>query len=367
MPFHKIAVLAAATVAAAAPLCSQVTGVAVRRLDVELSPAGCAVPGAGLGVLAYQCASCGLKREDGRAIYTFNAEPVITQVTATSALRAGDVLEAVADKPITTADGAFAFSNPVALLAYARIAEVDAHDIESVEVIKGAAATSTYGASASGGVIFIKLKANASRGRRSLTLSDSAAQEILRTRLQAERRPLIVIDGVVQPTPSAAIAVRVRRDGKSLTLMAPVTDTCEGEGPLSAPRDTVRKPPAALATQGETTGRFGLAVACEPSCSRARARDGTDYWKFDGYPPIAALLPGGPSERVGLRVGDRVTDVDGTSVLTEEGALRFLRSESKGTLQVTVQRNGQRMSYQVTAPYFEFKVEKPVIRPGRPD
>jgi hypothetical protein len=46
---------------------------------------------------------------------------------------------------------------------------------------------------------------------------------------------------------------------------------------------------------------------------------------------------------MGLRVGDVVTEIDGISILTEEGALRFQRSERKESLRVTVMRDGKRI------------------------
>jgi RNA polymerase sigma-70 factor (ECF subfamily) len=45
-------------------------------------------------------------------------------------------------------------------------------------------------------------------------------------------------------------------------------------------------------------------------------------------------------ERAGLRVGDVVTQLDGKSILEEEGALRALRGTKAETMRVTVLRNG---------------------------
>src|SRR5258705_10988766 len=118
MTHDRIAVIAAAHGTAAVQLAAQGSEIGMRNTRVAAAGPTCEGPGAALGVIAYQCASCGIKREDGHTTYSFNAEPVITQVTATSALRAGDVIEAIADKPIITADGAYAFSRTAELLAY---------------------------------------------------------------------------------------------------------------------------------------------------------------------------------------------------------------------------------------------------------
>ncbi len=359
---NRFTVIAAVSLTLAPGLAAQ-GRVMVRGGAFQRAPGSCAGPGAALGVIGLQCASCTITQEGGGApfTYSFSAEPVITQVTVTSVLRPGDVIEAVAGKPITTSEGAFAFANPAELLAYARFAEVDPKDIVSVEVIKGATAAQMYGAKAANGIVTITTR-KADGSRRTTMIGDS-----ILTRVPAflGSRPLIVIDGVVQPPPAAEIAVQVRRDGRSTTLTAPVADRCDDDPkPRSPSPDTARTLPAGPPSAAEPTGRFGLAVSCAPSCARARARDGTDYWKFGGYPPIAALRPGGPAEKVGLKVGDRVTDIDGLSILTEEGALRFLRNESKGTMRVTVQRSGERISYVVMS-RISFKLQKVRVLPVR--
>jgi TonB-dependent SusC/RagA subfamily outer membrane receptor len=349
MTLHRIALLAVASFTAAVQLTAQVSDVRLRDAKTQL--AECVGPGAALGVLAYQCASCGFKREKGRTLYSFNAEPVITQVTATSVLRAGDVIEAVGGKPITTAEGADAFAYPADPAAGRGPALPQPAEIERVEVIKGAAAARLYGIEATNGVISVVTKSGSLVARVDTTAAalQPIAAMLARQMAAVGRQPLLIVDGVVQPWPVREIAVRVRRDGKSVTLIAPVMDRCDGDSkPASSPRDSARTLPAGVAAPNEPAGRFGLAVSCEPTCTKARARDGTDYWRFDGYPPIVALLPSGPAERVGLKVGDRVTDIDGISILTEQGALRFLRNESKDSMQVTVLRGGEKIGYLVS-------------------
>lgn len=119
--------------------------------------------------------------------------------------------------------------------------------------------------------------------------------------------------------------VRVRRRGGPVVLRVQVTADC-----ATADRDMAA---------GAATGRFGFAVSCLPSCVRARGSDGTDYWKFNGEPPVAKLRAGGPAEIAGVQIGDRVVRIDGESVLSEKGALRLLRSQSSGgTLRLEVMR-----------------------------
>jgi hypothetical protein len=71
-------------------------------------------PGAAFGISAYQCASCGYKHDAGaRATYSFFSEPVVLQTFGTSSLGAGDVIESVNGKPITTTGGSDHFTYPL--------------------------------------------------------------------------------------------------------------------------------------------------------------------------------------------------------------------------------------------------------------
>jgi C-terminal processing protease CtpA/Prc len=103
--------------------------------------------------------------------------------------------------------------------------------------------------------------------------------------------------------------------------------------------------PAPSASQS----RFGLAVSCTPSCTKVRASDGTSYWKYDGYPSIAAVRPESPAELAGLRKNDVVTKVDGLSVLDEAGALKLFRSESAASLRLTILRAGKELEIRLEA------------------
>jgi hypothetical protein len=100
----------------------------------------------------------------------------------------------------------------------------------------------------------------------------------------------------------------------------------------------------------ERTGRFGFAVSCTPSCTRATAQDGTVYWKYDGFPSVAEVRGASPAAQAGLAVGDVVTAIDGESLLTEAGALKFFRNAQVATaLTVSVKRNGQDLVFQLTS------------------
>jgi len=309
--------------------------------------ASCAGPGAALGVTSYQCASCGIRQGgSARPHYTFQAEPIVLEAAPGSVLKAGDVIEAVNGEPIMTQTGADRFTYPQAGqvtltvrranarvqlttstagcenkpshpkdvsqpliivdgVAVTDIDQVKPADIDNVEVLKGTAATAVYGDRARNGIIVITTKR---------TIPPKPAP-----------RPtdqVYVIDGVVLSPPGLVVD----------TNLNPALER------------------AGYRVDAAPSGRrFGFAVGCLQACTRTKASDGTDYYKFDAYPPIVALTPGGAAERAGIRVGDLVTEVDGKSVLTEDGALGFMRGTKTETLQITVIRDRQPIGYLLKA------------------
>jgi TonB-dependent SusC/RagA subfamily outer membrane receptor len=274
-------------------------------------------------------------------LYTlFQAEPVVLSTAKGSEFQPGDVIEAVNGEPITTAAGANQFTSPrdgkanvtvrrggsrVQLAAVALkcdgssgglppsapsnsplvivdgtvvsdLNQVKSGDIESVYVLKAPAAASLYGSRATNGVIVITTKQGAPAPSQRTPAAAS------------ENKPMIVIDGV----PVAA---------------ASADDVNESAGER----------------------RFGLAIGCQPSCTRTRTANGVEYYRFEGYPPIVALTPGGPAERAGIHVGDFIAQIDGKSILSEEGALRFTRGDKSETMKVTVVRDRHQIDYVLRA------------------
>jgi C-terminal processing protease CtpA/Prc len=107
-------------------------------------------------------------------------------------------------------------------------------------------------------------------------------------------------------------------------------------------RDTVRYMGAVNRVPLDLTSLLGFAVSCTPSCKRAKASDGTVYWKHDGYPAIVAMRKTGPAADADLRPGDVIVEVDGKSVLEEAGGLRLQRPNAK-SLRLVIIRDGARI------------------------
>ena len=287
----------------------------------DVCPVG---PGVAFGIVAYQCANCGVK-QDVRPVYSFFAEPVVLEAHGKTGTSAGDVVEAVNGQPITTSAGAEAFAYPatgtnsltirrgrdrqivrVAVsAACGSTNRLPVSEIESIEVLKGPAAIFRYGPEAAqGGVIKITTKNGQSEQADSVRrrVRDELA---LAFRQQSGRPdPLIIIDGVVV--------------GRSLP---------DATSPV---------------------GRFGFAFTCEPSCSASTGRDGAliyTYYKYHDFPPITAIGLGSAADRAGLKVGDLVVKVEGQSVLEDEGAKGLARLDRVDVLHLTVRRGGKEIDY----------------------
>src|SRR5262245_8912048 len=99
---------------------------------------------------------------------------------------------------------------------------------------------------------------------------------------------------------------------------------------------------------GESSGPrpllFGFAlecVRCESTSPRGfpgRGRGPLATWHYNEYPHIADVAPGGPADRAGIRRGDVLMDVDGISLLTDEGAQRFSALRAGDTVRLTIAR-----------------------------
>lgn len=259
-------------------------------------------PGEAFGITAYQCASCSFKRDrDKPAEYSFSAEPIVLETTSWSVLRKGDVIEAVNGQPITTRAGAEQFTYP--------------RGGESVISVRRDGSR-------------VELKAQSRAECVDMSMFDRSSIDHVEVVKGAAAENLYGPRG-------AFGAVHIYRKPGA---QKPFTVRPE---PAERSADSTRRAP--------TDGRYGFAISCLPSCTRAKASDGTEYYKFDGYPPIAGIRPGGPAAMMGLRVGDVVTEIDGISILTEEGALRFQRSERKESMHVTVMRDGKKVGYLLQA------------------
>lgn len=312
-------------------------------------------PGAALGVMSYQCASCGFSRENGVNRWDFSAEPVITAVESWSGLKVGDVIQEVKGSLITTRAGALAFASPLdrpsgyyeyvvsrpgvgdsAIRAYRGVLGLThpvsvrvRRDGQSVELSvparnncgAGGRGRREPGGGARGGGGGVDVS-----GRLMLGDSITANWTTRDARIDPRAAKLLLDSLRVTGSDSDELRARLR------TILEDLGNINRNSAGF------------------ERTGRFGFAVSCTPSCTRATAQDGTVYWKYDGFPSVAEVRGASPAAQAGLVVGDVVTAIDGESLLTEVGALKFFKNAQTATaLTVTVKRNGQDVVFQLTA------------------
>jgi hypothetical protein len=299
-------------------------------------PAG---PGAAFGIVGYQCANCGFSRGKGqRASYSFLSEPVVVETVGGSRILAGDVIEAVNGQPITTRNGSDQFTYPAAGENTITVRRGRDHQTIRISVSSsvceavggglrggvgiGSGAGVGTGSGVSGGTApgagsgvgagVGAGSANGTAGRGAGAGAGVGRDVRIRGTVQVDSTvPLIIIDGVVQ------------NGGAGAT----------GSG--SAPR----------------TGKYGFAVACEPSCTAATDRDGAlayTYYKYDGPPPIVAIRAGSPTERAGVKIGDLLLKIDGRSIVDPEGALALARIDKRESVRLTIRRDGKDLDYLIT-------------------
>jgi PDZ domain len=129
-----------------------------------------------------------------------------------------------------------------------------------------------------------------------------------------------------------------------LTTLAPVRAAAQVRG---------NGPPLG-ASSGPRPLLFGFAlecVRCESISPRGfPGRGPAATWHYNEYPRIADVAPGGPADRVGIRRGDVLMDVDGFSLLTDEGTQQFSALRAGDTVRLTLTRATK--TFDVTLPLF---------------
>jgi len=81
-------------------------------------------------------------------------------------------------------------------------------------------------------------------------------------------------------------------------------------------------------------GRLGMNTGCGPCGSTSR--DGRQMWFFSNPIDVIGIHAGGPADRAGVRVGDRITHVNGFRIQSRRGADAFSILVPGRAIQVTV-------------------------------
>ena len=103
--------------------------------------------------------------------------------------------------------------------------------------------------------------------------------------------------------------------------------------------------PAALAVP---RGWFGFSIRCN-GCGWVLSEPGrAPVWESDEPPELAMVAAESPAGRAGLRSGDRLTHIDGISIMTREGARRFGRVKPGQRVRLTVRRGMATLTRELT-------------------
>jgi len=93
-------------------------------------------------------------------------------------------------------------------------------------------------------------------------------------------------------------------------------------------------------------GWFGFSFSCD---CMAHVSEEQTTWEFEDAPEIIAVAEDSPAARAGLQAGDRILAADGHPVTDDEGARRLTTVRPGETVRLTIERDGQTLTVEVTA------------------
>lgn len=163
-----------------------------------------------------------------------------------------------------------------------------------------------------------------------------------------------------QPAAGEPLALRIRRDGRTMTVRLTPLALCRTDRRLAVqtprastddefprsprPRGQPSRapapspPPPVPAISLLPAGRLGFGVSCS-SCGWVRGDPGEEARLFfEGPLQVYSVESGSPADRAGLRRGDVITHVDGLAIASRAGARRFAGIEPDETVQYTIRR-----------------------------
>ncbi len=95
-------------------------------------------------------------------------------------------------------------------------------------------------------------------------------------------------------------------------------------------------------------GWFGFSIRCN-DCGWSTSRgDDSPVWESDDAPELSMVAAESPAGRAGLRAGDRITHIDGLSLMSREGARRFGRVKPGQKVRLTVRRGNTSLTRELT-------------------
>ncbi len=97
------------------------------------------------------------------------------------------------------------------------------------------------------------------------------------------------------------------------------------------------------------SGWFGFGIQCTECRWSVDDEDGTSEWEFSTPPEISSIQAGSPAAAAGLQRGDVLLEIDGESLVTEEGGRRFGSVKPGQNVRWTYSRDGETRTTTATA------------------
>jgi membrane-associated protease RseP (regulator of RpoE activity) len=97
------------------------------------------------------------------------------------------------------------------------------------------------------------------------------------------------------------------------------------------------------------SGWFGFGIQCTECRWSVDDEDGTSEWEFSSPPEVSSIQAGSPAAAAGLRRGDVLLEIDGESLVSEEGGRRFGSVKPGQNVRWTYSRGGETRTTTATA------------------
>lgn len=271
--------------------------------DAGACPDG-SVPRGDIGISSLECENCTMYTvgDGGVLRWVFNSEPRINGVAEGSPvagkIREGDALVAVDGHLITTSEGGRRFANLVP-------------NREVAIVVR--------------------------RGNTERTVTVVPERECPRSSGAALARAAPLPDAA--PAAPAGVAAPPEAPADRAVPLPDAAPTA-GVAVSAVPRPTYSLLPS---------GWFGFGIQCSDCRWSVEEDTGASEWEFSQAPEISSVREGSPAEAAGLRRGDVLLEIDGVSLVSEEGGRRFGSIEPGETVEWTYRRAGQVRKTRATA------------------